>query len=115
MHIIILTNFCMACWKIIVIVIAITCVYHSMNTYLGTWCIFFKWSGSDSTDKEGRISTMLKSVLCSFFLRLPLFGVFFLKALKKIFFPPLTISYSDSRRPTQRHGRNILHGRDSTS
>lgn len=89
MHIIILTNFCMACWKIIVIVIAITCVYHSMNTYLGTWCIFFKWSGSDSTDKEGRISTMLKSVLCSFFLRLPLFGVFFLKALKFFFFLPL--------------------------
>ncbi len=114
MHVIILTNFCMARWKILVIIIAITCVCHSMSTYLGTWYIFFKWSGSDSTDKEGGISTILKSVLCSFSLRLLLFAVFLFEG-DLIFFPPLTISYSDSRRLTQRHKRNVLRGQDSMS
>lgn len=81
MHVIILTNFCVARWKIIVVIIAITCVYHSMSAYLGTWCIFLKWSGSDSTDKEGRISAILKSVLCSFFTDSYCLLFFFLKAI----------------------------------
>lgn len=115
MHVIILTNFSMAGWKIIVIIIGITCVYHSMSAYLGTWYIFLKWSGSDSTYKEGRMSTILKSVLCSFFSDSYCLLFSFLKAIYIFFFPPLTISYSGSRRLTQRHKRNVLHGQDSMS
>lgn len=48
--------------------------------------IFFKWSASDSTDKEGRISTILKSVLCSFFSDSYCLLFFFLKAIN-FFFP----------------------------
>lgn len=75
MHVIILTNFSMARWKILVIIIAITCVYRSVSTYLGTWYIFFQCSGPDSTDKEG---IKLHTEICSMqlFLRLLLFAVF---------------------------------------
>lgn len=55
--------------KILVTIIAITRVYHSRSMYPGTWYIyifFSKCSGSDSVDKEGRISSILKSVQRSF-------------------------------------------------
>lgn len=54
--------------------------------------------------------------ICSMqlFLRLLLFAVFLFEG-DLIFFPPLTISYSDSRRLTQRHKRNVLRGQDSVS
>ena len=84
MHVIILTNFCMAGWKIIVAIIAITCVYRGGSSYLGTWRVLFKWSASDSTDKEGT----LKSVLCSLFHRLLLFAVSLFEG-DLISFPPL--------------------------
>lgn len=52
------------------IVIKIGNAYSSMRRYLGTWCVYFKRSASDSTDKEGRMKTVLKSVARCFFFRL---------------------------------------------
>ena len=69
MHVIILTNFCMARWE--------NPCHHNCNYtcvpqqehvpgHLVYIYIFFKCSGADSIDKEGRISSILKSVQRSF-------------------------------------------------
>lgn len=98
MHVIVLTNFSVAHWKILVIIIVITCVCLSNSAYLSTQCIVFKKSCLWQLRQRGWHE--LPSVICyKQLFGLPRFAVFLFEGVL-ISRPPSLERFS--RRLTQR-------------
>lgn len=103
MHVIILTNFSVAHWKMLVIIIVITCVCHSNSTYLSTQCIVFKKSCLWQLRQRGWYEH--HSVICyKQLFGLPQFAVFLFEGV--LIFSPLE---NYSRRLTQRCKKHSVY------